>query len=102
MTTREDTPPSILDLLEPLAPSPAQIALHVTVDGKQGRREYWMSEGGKLFFNRLDGSFCRATAEQTRLIMRGLDLARRSPTFEVSGRTVSAGELDFARGLSAS
>ena len=101
MIAREDTPPAILELLEPTPPAPAQIALHVTVDGKRGRREYWMSEGGRLFFNRVDGSLCRATADQTRLIVRGLDLARRSPAYEVQGRTIAAGELDFARGLAA-
>ena len=102
MITREDTPPAILELLEATPPAPAQIALHVTVDGKQGRRDYWMSEGGTLFFNRVDGTLSRATEAQTRLIMRGLELARRSPAFEVHGRTVPASELDFARGLSAS
>ena len=101
MITREDTPPAILELLEPAPPAPAQIALHVTVDGKQGRRHYWMSEGGTLFFNRVNGTFSRATEQQTRLIMRGLELARHSPSFEVHGRTVQASELDTVRGLSA-
>lgn len=99
MMTHEDTPPALLGLVEPVTPMPAQIALHVAVNGPRGRRDYWMSERGNLFFNRLDGRLCRATAEQARLIMRGLDLARRSAAFEVRGRTIPASDLDFARGL---
>ena len=102
MTVREDTPPEMLGLLEPAPPAPTQIALHVSVDGRQGRRDYWMTEGGRMFFNRLDGTLCRATEQQIGLILRGLELARRSPAFEVSGRTVAASELDIARGLAVS
>ena len=102
MTVREDTPPEMLGLLEPVVPAPTQIALHVRVDGQQGRRDYWMTEGGRMFFSRVDGALCRATEQQVSLILRGLELARRSPAFEVRGRTVSALELDIARGLAVS
>ena len=100
MITHPDTPPARLELLEPLPPTPAQIALHVTVQGHEGRRQFWMTEGGALFFTRLDGSLNRATAVQARRIMHGIDLARRSPSFTVQGRTAAASELDAARGLS--
>ncbi len=99
MTTQNDTPPSIQALLEPAPPVPSQIALHVTVTGQQGSRQYWMDESGSLFFSGIDGSFRRATEQQTKLIMRGLDLARRSAAFQVRGQAVAAEELDRARGL---
>ena len=102
MIVREDTPPELLGLLEPAPPAPTQIALHVSVEGREGRRDYWMTEGGTMFFSRLDGALCRASEQQIGLILRGLELARRSSAFEVRGRTVPAAELDVARGLAVS
>jgi hypothetical protein len=99
MITPNDTPPSMLELLEAAPPTPCRIALHVTVEGRQGRRIFWMSEGGTLFFRRADGELRRATEPQARRIMRGLELARRSPPFMVKGRVAEASELDLARGL---
>lgn len=99
MTVSSDTPPSIAELLEATPPAPVHIALHVTVTGRQGERAYWMSEGGVLFFRRLDGTLCRATEAQAQRIMKGLELARRSPAFTVRGRVAEAAELDLARGL---
>jgi len=99
MTTQNDTPPSIMALLEPATLTPSQIALHVTVTGRQGSRQYWMDEAGALFFTSIDGTFHRATTDQSKLIMRGLDLARRSSAFQVRGQAVAAEELDRARGL---
>lgn len=99
MIESSDTPPSIAELLSPAPPAPSQITLHVTVEGRAGQRDYWMTEGGALFFRRLDGRLCRATEVQARRIMRGLDLARRSAAFEVRGRIAEAGALDRARGL---
>lgn len=101
MMTHEDTPPALFGLVEPAPTAPAQIALHVSVESPRGRRDFWMSERGSLFFNRLDGSLCRASTQQAGRIMRGLDLARKSASFEVRGRTIPAADLDFARGLSA-
>ena len=102
MTASMDTPPAMLELLDATPPAPTQIALHVTVEGAHGPRQYWMTEGGILYFRRVNGVLARATAPQAQRIMRGLDLARRSPAFAVRGRTVSIAELDQARGLLAS
>jgi len=99
MITPNDTPPSMLELLEAPPPRPRRIALHVTAEGRQGRRIFWMSERGTLFFRRADGELHRATQPQARRIMRGLELARRSPAFTVQGRVAEAWELDLARGL---
>lgn len=99
MINQTDTPPSILELLDAQAPAPRQIALHVTVSGPQGERAYWMSEGGTVFFRRVNGELCRANEAQAKAIMRGLDLARRSPSYTVQGRVAEAIELDAARGL---
>ncbi len=99
MITDKDTPPSIAQLLEVALPTPQHIALHVLVSSGQGERAYWMTEGGTLFFRSLDGQLRRATAPQSRRIMKGLELARRSPAFAVSGQVVEAAELDLARGL---
>jgi hypothetical protein len=99
MIESTDTPPSILELLDVSPATPRQIALHVTVEGRRGRRAYWMTEGGALFFRRLDGQFCRANLAQTASIMRGLELARRSSAFDVQGRVAEARDLDQARGL---
>lgn len=99
MITPNDTPPSIEALLEASPPTPRTIALHVTVDGRRGRRAYWMTEGGTVFFRRLDGELRRATAVQARRIMKGLELARRSASFTVRGQVVEASALDVARGL---
>jgi hypothetical protein len=96
-----DTPPSIAQLLEAVPPTPRNIALHVTVDGPRGQHAFWMSEGGALFFRRLNGELHRATEVQARLIMKGLELARRSSAFDVKGRVVEDSVLDTARGLHA-
>jgi hypothetical protein len=101
MIIPNDTPPAIAGLLEVIEPMPRQIALHVTVDGRQGQRSYWMTEGGVVFFRRLDGQLLRATEAEARLIMKGLELARRSSTYAVRGRVAEATELDTARGLRA-
>jgi hypothetical protein len=95
----EDTPPSILDLLDVTTPLTRRIALHVTVHGRAGERAFWMTEGGVVFFRRADGRLNRATDNQSRLIMKGLELARRSSAFTVQGRVAEAAELDLARGL---
>jgi hypothetical protein len=99
MISSEDTPPSIVDLLDAVAPPTRRIALHVTVGGRSGERAFWMTEGGAVYFRRTDGRLNRATQEQANLIMRGLELARRSSAFNVQGRMVDAAELDLARGL---
>ena len=95
----EDTPPALAELLEAAPPAPQHIALHVTVSGAAGERAYWMTEGGILFFRGLDGRLLRANEEQRRHIARGMDLARRSPAFDVRGQIVDASVLDAARGL---
>lgn len=102
MIAPNDTPPAILELLESAPPTPQHIALHVTVSGRQGKRAYWMTEGGAVFFRALDGRLRRADEAQARLIARGLELARRSAAFTVEGRVADAAELDAARGLVAS
>lgn len=99
MIPTEDTPPSILDLLDVTAPQARRIALHVTVNGRAGERAFWMTEGGVVFSRRADGRLNRATDNQSRLIMKGLELARRSSAFTVQGRVAEAAELDVARGL---
>lgn len=100
MTTLQvEDPTSFAALLEPAPPPARQIALHVTVTGRQGERAYWMTEGGELFFRRLTGALCRASQAQARRIMKGLELARHSAAFTVAGRVVEATELEIARGL---
>jgi hypothetical protein len=89
----------MLDLLDASPAAPRQIALHVTVRGRRGQREYWMTERGTLFFNRLDGRLCRADAQQSANIMRGLELARHSSAFQVQGRAADLHELHQVRGL---
>ena len=99
MIPTEETPPSILDMLDAEPPQARRIALHVTVDGRAGERAFWMTEGGVVFFRRADGRLNRATDDQARLIMKGLELARHSSAFTVKGRVAEAVELDLARGL---
>jgi hypothetical protein len=99
MIIENDTPPSIAELLEAAPPTPRHIALNVQVSGHQGERAYWMTEGGTVFFRALDGQLRRATALQARRIMKGLELARRSPAYTVHGQVVEAADLDLARGL---
>jgi hypothetical protein len=99
MVTQEDTPPHISALLEALEPTPRQITLHVAVKSVAGERSYWMTEGGTIFFTTLSGELRRATEVEASRILKGLDLARRSPSFEVVGRVAEAHDLDIARGL---
>ena len=99
MIIENETPPSIAELLEAAPPATQHIALNVRVTGRQGERAYWMTEGGTVFFRSLDGQLRRATAAQARRIMKGLDLARRSPAYTVQGQVVEAAELDLMRGL---
>jgi hypothetical protein len=99
MIIENETPPSIAELLEAAPPTPQHIALNVRVTGRQGERAYWMTEGGTVFFRNLDGQLRRATPVQARRIMKGLELARRSPAYTVQGQVVEAAELDLVRGL---
>jgi hypothetical protein len=99
MNPTEDTPPAILELLAATPPAPRHITLHVTVDSVQGQRAYWMTEGGVVFMRRLDGTLVKTDEQQTRRVMKGLELARHSKSFTVRGRVADAAELDEARGL---
>ena len=99
MTLQADDPTSIMDLLEPVHPPVQQIALHVTVTSRHGHRAYWMTENGAVFFRRLDGQLRRASSAQAHRIARGLEMARRSDDFVVTGRVVNAVEAEIARGL---
>ena len=99
MTPAEETPPSILELLAATPPSPRHIALHVTVESAQGQRAYWMTEGGVVFMRRLDGTLLKADEQQTKRVMKGLELARHSKSFTVRGRIAEAAELDQAQGF---
>ena len=99
MVTQEDTPPHIAALLEAVEPTPRQITLHVAVRSVAGERSYWMTEGGTIFFTTLRGELRRATEIEAKRILKGLDLARRSSAYEVTGRVAEAHDLDVARGL---